>query len=524
MSASREKKSRQDADDSVLSQREQKHRQEAKQAKRSTILYAVVGVICVVFCAFLLIRNSGLLQRNLAAITVNGVKYTAADVQYYYNTTRNYTANLYYSQLYYVPFDTSRSLKNQVYNEETGETWYDYLMDSVQETITSNTAILAQIEAEGYTMSEEGQQSLDTLLGDLETTWISSGFASRDAYLRANFGPYITYDRYCELLTRDALVADYTASVQEGFTYSDEEYQAYYQEHADELDSITVDQFLFRAQAQTTDEEGNDLGLSEEEEAAALETAKETAKAQAEELMSRLEAGEDPQALSEEFSEEIYITSLDDTRVGANVNSSYSEWALDPARQPGDVTLAEYDAGSGVYNYYVVRFEGRTLDESPTANVRHILVAAENDEETGVPSQEQYDAAREEAQALLDEWAAGNATEESFAQLAASNSADTGSADEGGLISNISSADSYVDTFKDWALDPARQPGDTGLVQNTGSSTKGWHIMYYVSSGDPIWKQTAYTAMLNQDYSDWMATVSEGYTASTGFGMSLIEG
>ena len=63
MSASREKKSRQDADDSVLSQREQKHRQEAKQAKRSTILYAVVGVICVVFCAFLLIRNSGLLQR-----------------------------------------------------------------------------------------------------------------------------------------------------------------------------------------------------------------------------------------------------------------------------------------------------------------------------------------------------------------------------------------------------------------------------------------------------------------------------
>ena len=75
-----------------------------------------------------------------------------------------------------------------------------------------------------------------------------------------------------------------------------------------------------------------------------------------------------------------------------------------------------------------------------------------------------------------------------------------------------------------WTPPASRQSGDTGIVQNTGSSTKGWHIMYYVSSGDPIWKQTAYTAMLNQDYSDWMATVSEGYTASTGFGMSLIEG
>ena len=48
-----------------------------------------------------------------------------------------------------------------------------------------------------------------------------------------------------------AAAGTYLLSVQEGFTYSDEEYQAYYQEHADELDSITVDQFLFRAQAQT---------------------------------------------------------------------------------------------------------------------------------------------------------------------------------------------------------------------------------------------------------------------------------
>ena len=100
MSASRERKTRQDADEQVLSQREQKKLQEERQNRRSTILYAVVGVICVVFAAALLIWNSGILQRTLTAVTVNGVKYTAADVQYYFNTNRDSIATLYYTYTY----------------------------------------------------------------------------------------------------------------------------------------------------------------------------------------------------------------------------------------------------------------------------------------------------------------------------------------------------------------------------------------------------------------------------------------
>ena len=157
---------------------------------------------------------------------------------------------------------------------------------------------------------------------------------------------------------------------------------------------------------------------------------------------------------------------------------------MDSSRQAGDITLAEYDSTSA-YNYYVVRFEGRQLDESLTADVRHILVAAEQDEGATEPTQEQYDAAYTKAEELLNQWKAGDATEDSFAALAEENSADASSASEGGLISNVSINSGYVDTFTNWALDPSRQPGDTGIVQNTGSSTKGWHIMYYVSSNDP---------------------------------------
>ena len=109
-------------------------------------------------------------------------------------------------------------------------------------------------------MSEETQAALDEELAALETDWIGAGFSSRDAYLRANYGAFLSYSRYKELLTQDYLASDYAVSVQDSFTYTDEDYQAYYEEHADELDTLVLTTFTFRAQAQTTDEEGNRPG------------------------------------------------------------------------------------------------------------------------------------------------------------------------------------------------------------------------------------------------------------------------
>ena len=271
----------------------------------------------------------------------------------------------------------------------------------------------------------------------------------------------------------------------------------------------------------TTDEEGNTIEMTDEEKTAALEQAKTEQKALAEELKAKLEAGEDPQALAEEYAEQLYSSSLSRNTVGSNLSTINSEWLMDSARQSGDVTVTEYDSGTA-YNYYVVVFEGRQRDDTPTADVRHILVAAEQDEGASEPTQEQYDAAYAQAEELLNQWKSGEATEDSFATLAQENSADASSASDGGLMSNVSTASSYVETFTNWALDPSRQPGDTGIVQNTGSSTKGWHIMYFVSSNDPIWKQSAASGLLSQDYESLITAATEGVSLTEGLGMTFV--
>lgn len=77
---------------------------------------------------------------------------------------------------------------------------------------------------------------------------------------------------------------------------------------------------------------------------------------------------------------------------------------------------------SFVYNYYVVQFDSRARDESSTADVRHILIGAGSN-----PTEEQYAAAEESAQAMLDQWKAEGGTEDAFALLAMENTADSGS-------------------------------------------------------------------------------------------------
>jgi len=277
---------------------------------------------------------------------------------------------------------------------------------------------------------------------------------------------------------------------------------------------VVYSYLAFRAYVSTTDADGNPVEMTDEEKAAQLETLKAEQKALAEEAKAKLEGGAKIGDLAEEYGDELFSSVLSQRVVGANASSYLSGWLLDGSRKAGDITLAENDTSTAFY-YYVAVFEGRERDEESTSDVRHILIQAGSGQD---PTQEEYDEAEEKARALLNEWKAGEATEDSFAALATDNTQDTSSASSGGLYSNITSASSYVDAFKEWATDPARRVGDTGLVK----TEYGWHVMYYSASRDPIWKQTASSALQDQDLKQLQADASQGWNISRGIGINLV--
>ena len=121
------------------------------------------------------------------------------------------------------------------------------------------------------------------------------------------------------------------------------------------------------------------------------------------------------------------------------------------------------------------------------------------------------------AEDLLAEWQNGEATEESFAELAMRESTD-GSKYDGGLYTKVIQGD-MVDAFNDWCFDPSRQPGDTGIVE----TQYGYHVMYFVGEDIPAWQVAVSDTLANEDYTAWVESLTADASIECGgFGLSFI--
>ena len=156
----------------------------------------------------------------------------------------------------------------------------------------------------------------------------------------------------------------------------------------------------------------------------------------------------------------------------------------------------------------------------PSVDARHILVKAEADE-NGEYSEEAIAAAKTKAEEILNEWKDGDATEESFAALAEKYSEDEGSNTNGGLYTNIME-NQMVQEFNDFCFAEDRKPGDTGIVEGNNGSYEGWHVVYFVGTGDPAANETGRNNVLSEKLSAWMENLTADMQVTENFWMRLV--
>lgn len=537
MSASDKKQQRKAEMAEGLTQRQQKELAEAQAAKRKKSIYTAVGVVCAAATVALLVWNglSSTDHGGDVAANVNGVDYTVADLQYYYVSARNAAYSQYQQFAAYgisMGYDPSVSEGVQWYNEEEGKTYADAFRESALEYLKQTAALCAQAKAENFTLSAEGQKTIDDQLAQVDLVCAQNGL-TRSSYFAQSYGKGVTEKVFVRNLTNDVLASEYADHHEEGITYDEAALKAYYDEHPDTLDSYDYRIFTVDGSApSSTDAEGKTVEATDEEKAAAMAKAKE----RADEAVDKLEAASRadrektfielaPEYVSEAYKEAYAVEgySLQKQVLGSRLSSggaASASWLMDSARKAGDVTAIEATNG-----YQVVLFLDRYLVTDPTVNVRHILIMAdapENDPQ-GTPTQEAMDAAKAEAEALLEEWKAGDATAESFGALAYEHSDDGGSRGKGGRYSYISKGD-MVSVFNDWIFDPARQPGDTGLVCHNGEDAAyyGWHVIYFEKAEEPAWKGTAIEAKQSTDQSEWLTELTDAMEAAPLDGMQYV--
>ena len=519
MSASREKQNRQAASGQA-DPKTAREAQQRREEKRTNLLYGVIAAAVLVAVIASFVWRSDFIPKTTTAATIDGEKYTAAEVEYYYQTAyRNFVTNSQYSYfLSYLGLNTNATLKSQSINSTaaamlgielpdadaesaeadseadplapTGMTWHDYFLDEALDNMRVIQAALKAAEAEGFQYPAGVQVQYDDNMDALKAVAAASGI-SVSQYLKGNFGAGVTEKVYGEQLMRVLRYSAYADAYQDSLTYSDSELEEAYGADRNTYDHVSYEVVSFSGAAEsTTDDEGNTVEPTEEEAAAALEAAQDLAQT----VLDGFQDGGDLEELANE----------NDGTYSKNENGTYSagsvmsEWLYDSARKSGDAsTLAD-----GTVQYVVV-FHDRFRDENPTIDIRHILVplgsgSIAEGEEGYEDEQAQLKAdAHAKAEELLAQWQSGEATEDSFAALALKESTD-GSKYDGGLYTEVYQG-RMVTEFNDWCFDAARQSGDTGVVD----TQYGSHVMYFSGVNAARWQTQVAANLRTEAYTAW---------------------
>lgn len=522
MSASREKQARREqASSGVFSPKTAQEAKARKEERRNNILYALVGIVLLIIVVCSAVWNSNIIPRVATAVSAAGKNYTAAQTDFYYHTNANSTINRWGSMASYIGLNTGAALDVQNVSESTAElldtepgiTWAEYFLQKGIEQMVSVDAALAQAKAEGYTFSDTVETDLQEIIQDMTSTAGANGL-SLGQYLKTAAGSAVTESLYRTEMRRYLQYQEFATHYNDSLTYTEEELEAAYQEDPDSYDLVSYQTVFVHGEAEATeDEDGNTVEPTEEESAAAMEAAK----ARAEEILAAYQAGETLESLANGDENVYYYSSDGETK--DNLGEDLGGWLYDSARQAGDIDIIPLESG-----YYVAVFLGRGRDEQKTIDIRHILIRPEEGELTSEDEgyeeeQETLNAAAEaKAQEIYQEWKDGEATEESFAALAMEYS-DDGNASDGGIYRQVYEGQ-MVPTFNDWCFDPARKPGDNGIVE----TDYGFHIMYYVSDDQPRWMTQVSDDLKTKDFSDWSESLyADANITRHSFGMSFVE-
>ena len=505
MSASREKQLRQEQ----IGQPDPKTAREAqqrKQEKKSNLLYGAIAIVFVVVALASILWRSNILTRSATAATIDGEKYTAAEVNFFYqNAYRNFYNNYYYYMAYgMLSLNTSADLKSQQITEgdaamlgvDAGQTWHDFFVDQALDQMAAVQNALKKADAEGFTYPAGVQAQYESSMSSLKASAAASN-VSVNQYLAGTFGSTMTEKVYGEQLTRILKYDAYTSAYADSLTFDEATLEKTYADDRNSYDKVAYESItILGSAASTTDADGNAVDPTDEEKDAAKKAAKDAA----DEMLAAYRDGKKLESLAASNDKATYSNNDGTTYVG----DVLTEWLFDSARKAGDSAVLE--SGS---TYYVAVFHDRFRDEYPTIDVRHILIQpAAGELSSGDVGYEDEQAAlkadaKAQAEQILADWQAGEATEDSFAALAVEKSTDTGSKYDGGLYSQVYQGQ-MVDTFNDWCFDSSRKTGDTGIVE----TTYGYHIMYFVGKDLPRWQAQVSDTLKNEDYAEWVTELT----------------
>ena len=468
----------------------QKRKEEKEKEKKEERISTAVGIVFLV--ALVCLVASFPIRTYLAThetyVVINGEKVNKVEFDYVYNTSKNNYITQYGSYLSYFGLDTSKDLSTQMYSDTL--TWQDYFEQNAVESLKQNKALMAEAKAAGFTYDTTDEYN--TFKETIKTSAAAAGVSDKE-YVRSIYGSYATMGRIEEYVKNDMVMNAYYQKLQEDNAPSDDEIQSYYEENKATYDSVDYRLTTIEADLPT---EPTELADPVEETAAdttgttdgtaATDTTQDTAYQPSDAEIAK--AMEDAKVLADDAEQTVAKDGeAHENEKKSSVNYLISDWLFDDARKAGDTTVITNDNS---HCYYVVAFEERYLDETPSADVRVIIPT---EDKTG--------------EEILEEWKNGAATEDSFAELCKKYTQDTSAVENGGLFEQVTKT-GMTEELSNWIFDSSRQAGDTVAI--TVSDTT--YVLYYIGQDQPEWKINIKNTLVSDTMSQHMQDITADVT------------
>lgn len=367
-------------------------------------------------------------------------------------TMTNRDLQLYYWMTAYTygeDADKTTDLDQQIYDEESGQTYHEYFLQTALEVWQETMLMVEAGKNSGYEMPEETLEYLESMKSELEyyvymyVYYYGLDLETVDDLIRLNFGPGCDYETYYNYYYNYFYGIAYWSDMYVELEYTEDEINEYF---AANEESLATDYAIA-----VTKDFGNLIDIR-------------TIK------INLITTKDDDGNTVEDW----------DATLDA-ITKIYDQWIENGGTEEAFIALvAENSEDENTKD-----IEGLYSDLYKTGlryvDVRHILIQPDDTDSTKgddgytVYTDEAWAAALTEAEAILNTWLE-NPTEDYFAELANEHSADNGgNVTNGGIYTDVYMGQ-MVEAFEDWCFDDSRESGNYGIVK----TPYGYHIMYFV--------------------------------------------
>lgn len=357
MSASNEKTARK----TMAAQKE-----ELKKKKEKT-KWTIIGVLIVVFFAFVIYLNTGAFYRNLTGITVEynaseelGIKagsrsFSVAECNYVYNMQYMNILNSYGDYASLIGLDKSKPLDEQkcTISSDTDKdyTWDDYFMDSTKSFLQQLAALEAYAKANDISLDKDDNAAVDEQMATFDDAK-KYGYASADKFIAANYGRGCNTSVVREVMELQQLATKAQQSISNSYSFTASELSKKYASVKDDYDKFTYDFYLVKAETKTSEN-----GTAAAPTDAALSKAMETA--------NTIKGSMDKDKLSLEKAVQNAVKDAKLTKQeaipGSDTEADLKKWLVSSERKKGDVTVIKGSTGA-----YIVQFQSRNNNKEKT--------------------------------------------------------------------------------------------------------------------------------------------------------------